>query len=80
MVAATDVVLPEQGKATALGNGREVARGLDGLAVGIELVAPAAEGTAGAVDGTEVAKVAFQQQHLPCGQVVERPAPAHDMS
>ena len=71
------VVLPEEGEGLALGQVFDGGGLLDSLAVGLEVVAPMLEITAGTKDCLEVANVTLEQQHLPGGQVVEPPASAH---
>ena len=71
------VVLPEEGEGAALGQVFDGGGLLDSLAVGGEILFPTLEGTAGTEHGLEVAEVPLEQEHLPGGQVVEPPAPAH---
>ena len=73
------VVLPKQGETTLLWYFFLHARSLYLLTIPIEIVAPALESTTSAIDSLEVAPVAFQDKRFPCCQVVQEPAPTHDM-
>ena len=46
----------------------------------LKLRQPVLESFACTIDGPEIAKVAVQDQRLPCSQIVEEPSPAHDLA
>ena len=76
---AFGIGLPKQREMLANGNVGDGTRLLDAGAVGSEVFLPMLEGPASTVDSLEVAKVAVQDESLPCGKVVEEPAPPHHM-